>query len=367
MEEKTTNLMEKLKIYIKFPLKRVADGIKTPNVKKRVAALAMATGILVAPLSACSCANTNANNASSTPTISSNIDSSATDSSTQTPENAYSEYSKILQTVMTDSYYTNLVDVAETKYNQGDKYYAKNNNTYMQIPYGFLKQQGYNIDAIKNNQLECISDVYTRGNDLYIELKVEHKSSIDYFANYLIKYTLTNQELEDLTLLNSATSRPYYQAPQFIQELSYQKNAELLSVQYWEKQYQQLSEQQILNYILNSGKVNASGFEKSVTLTSILVDYRQDEDKDSEYVKLYVHTPTYSIKNQTIVTTAIICPMPLLGAVVDGNFVIRNDLPTPIIWDTEKLIFNNSKFTATFYNSYNSTLDDILDYKTLTK
>ncbi len=155
------------------------------------------------------------------------------------PDNKYSKYSQILQNVLTDQYYKNLIIT--------DRFASKdygNKNSYAHpkfkaIPYGFLEDEGYDAEKIKDrgNNIYVHSNMYTIGNDLFIELTVETKASTNYYTQYIVKYNLTNQELKELNALfvNVRSDRhkdckvTNYQAPFFVQELSYHKNAELIS------------------------------------------------------------------------------------------------------------------------------------------
>ena len=363
MEENKEKWLNKLAKYIKYPLSKIKDSFKDPKIKKRIAALVLSTGISVAPLTACSCAKTD-NNITPSSSVSDVINNDSSSQSTSIEDNEYSQYSQILQTVLTDSYYTGLVATATSKVQgeSGDKTYAVNNNKYTAIPYGFLKQQGYNIASIKNNDVECISNVYTKGNELYIELKVEHKSSIDYYANFLIKYTLNKQELDDLNMLFSG-SLHYYEGAQFIQELSYQKTANLISVQYMGKEAQKTAEENIKHYIQYKGEVDKSGFENSnASISSLLTSV----DKENETLTFYVHLSSSGIKNTNKVTLARFYPFPLNFVNYDNNILVTDFLYDPIMWPSAITQFNNSKFNATFYNSNNTAFTSVLTDRDLT-
>jgi len=155
-----------------------------------------------------------------------------------TENNKYSKYSQILRNVMedTDGYYSNLISFAES----ASYDYAHNNPKYQTIPYGFLEDKNYDINKIKNKELYSCSELYSIDNDLFVELKVEVAASTNYLDCYLLKYTLTDQELSELKkLFTEQYSNPgmktFYQAPFFIQELSYVKNAEVISLSHTTK------------------------------------------------------------------------------------------------------------------------------------
>ncbi len=146
----------------------------------------------------------------------------------------YSGFSQAMQNVLTENYYQSLITKAEQHSNLGS--YSKNNNAYMAIPYQFLTDQGFDVLNISKNNLRARSELFTEGNDLYITLYAEKAASTNYFANYVLKYELTDQELSDLNRLYSsaspASNATYVQAPFFIQEISKLKTPEVISEAY---------------------------------------------------------------------------------------------------------------------------------------
>jgi len=151
--------------------------------------------------------------------------------SNQAPD--YSGFSQILQNVIKGSYYANLI-VDQQAWDGGiTNAPAYENAKYNAIPYGFLETEGFDIDKIKNNQVASKSDMYSIGNDLYIELRIETKASKNYYTNYLLKYALSTQEMSELkvlfTQIGSGRKKTFTQAPLFVQELSYLKTPEVIS------------------------------------------------------------------------------------------------------------------------------------------
>ena len=94
----------------------------------------------------------------------------------------------------------------------------------------FFEQQGHNIEEVKQNNLEFSSRLYikdTEPNNLYIATNAETKSAqSDYFTNYLLKYTLSNDELKDFQMLFEGD---YLQANFFVQQLSYDRTPTVVS------------------------------------------------------------------------------------------------------------------------------------------
>lgn len=191
--------------------------------KNRLIALILSLGIGTTGVGMAGCNNTN-------------ITPDGPGSGIEAPANPeYSKYSQILQNVLNDDYYLNLISVDNSWTGSAQDAPSYKNPKYNAIPYGFLEDEGYNIDQIKNNQVASKSDMYTIGNDLYIELRVETKATKNYYTNYVLKYNLTDKELHELDVLftnigNGKTT--FYRAPFFVQELSYSKTPEIVSKSY---------------------------------------------------------------------------------------------------------------------------------------
>lgn len=219
---------------------------KFASIKKPLIAGTLAMGMLVAPLTGCDLGTVDGGVDNKPPiTIPddpNNENPSDNDNQggdiTQNPY--FQSYSKILQTVITGSYYNDVIKYEQKKYDeQGISYMTTRDNYCLNVPYGFLYDQGYNIDAIKTANNEAVkSEVFIfddEPNNLYIKCAVLNRSSIDFYDTYLLKYQLTDTELRDLNRLFDMKEsgfihfkRAMYQAPFFIQELSYQKEPEVL-------------------------------------------------------------------------------------------------------------------------------------------
>lgn len=193
---------------------------------KKVAALGL-TGLAISGTLS-SCAPLVVNTDTTSP------DSTITD--TQTDVDEQKEYSQTLQTVLNDNYYK---DVALKVNESIGKSYHEDvllSGLVKPIPYSFLEQQGYDIEAIKNDEIECISHPYileNEPNNLYIDCWVlnENKADINYVDTYLLKYNLTDKEMSELQFLFNHLGNfkeTYLQAPLFVQQLSYDKQAQVV-------------------------------------------------------------------------------------------------------------------------------------------
>lgn len=117
-----------------------------------------------------------------------------------------SKHSKLLQDVINDPEYKSLIS-------QGKSYERFFDTAYFDPhPYGFLEDQGYDIDSIKNGKTECYTISYkldAEPNNLYIYTRV--KEDATYCTTYVIKYSLTELEMSDYRLMhNNLTDLTYY-------------------------------------------------------------------------------------------------------------------------------------------------------------
>lgn len=220
-------------------IKRLIEKLKANNFEfsKKVASMALAGTMALSSLGLSACKNENNTNNPGTSTSQPNTGDNGNSSGSTTQKPDYSKYSQILQTVLTDNYYQGLIGT-DLSYSSGT--YAYNNQSFQAIPYGFLEDEGFNVKDIKNGNLETTADLYSIDNNLYIELKTEIQSTKNYFANYVLRYSLTNQEMKEIKALFANLSPnkkiTYFQAPFFVQELSYQKDPEVVSVAYITKE-----------------------------------------------------------------------------------------------------------------------------------
>ncbi len=273
-------------------LTKLVEKIKNikDETKKRIMATVLAGGIALSGLGMTGCTSCNPNpNDPNTPITNPGDDNGET----QTPgnnggsqnggssQNDYSKYSQILQNVLTDPYYYNLefiheIDGSEATYNK---------QKYMAIPYGFLEDEGFDVKKFKDEKLHATSQVYTINNDLFIELRAEidagkkvWDTATTYLANYILKYTLTEQEMKEILALYKHMyilhfeKTTYLQAPLFVQELSYLKTPEILSKAYITREalYKTQSYCNDKNFVTN---LNAMTYVESKYIPSDFPEY----------------------------------------------------------------------------------------------
>lgn len=149
-------------------------------------------------------------------------DDPAIDNNDPTPE-PEEKYSQILQDVLESDYYAELTDMYEAAWNYPIT------KAHEAIPYAFLSREGFDIQAIKDEEIDCDSVAYIKNDDtstLYLSTKVVTDGADPYYTCYTLSYPLTDKEYDDLVMLHEGK---YIQAPYFIQELDNQKTAEVIS------------------------------------------------------------------------------------------------------------------------------------------
>ncbi len=223
---------------------------------KKLASLAMATIATVTPLvSGCTDPDANVDPGTTPPGTESPLPGEGTWSGKMEDNPYFKTYSKILQDVLTSRYYNDVISYEQNKYYSVNKtntstswtYYDTTKDNYCEnIPYGFLENVGYDIDEIKKaDNSAVVSEVYVlddEPNNLYFKTAVLNKSSINYYDTYHLKYEITDQEKKDLNRLFDMHACGFnhfkaglYQAPFFIQEISYQKEPQIVAHGYMEE------------------------------------------------------------------------------------------------------------------------------------
>ena len=141
------------------------------------------------------------------------------------PNNPTSKYSTILENVLEDEYYNGLIDAAK----EDDELYRS--AKFDPHPYAFLKSKGQNVDKIKSGDLKCRTVSYVKEdepNNLYMMTYVENEASDPYYTEYMLKYSLTEQEMKDYAFLHKDGANYYIQAVFMNDEISESKKATIL-------------------------------------------------------------------------------------------------------------------------------------------
>ncbi len=169
------------------------------TVKKRIGALTIATTLGLSTLGLTSCDILNQVINPDNSTYSSTNDSSL-NSSTGGNNGNNSKYSQLLQNILDDSEINSLITEATKDY---EVFTSAQLDPH---PYAFLEDEGHDIKAIKAGTLTCKTSSYVKDsepNNLYMMTYVETKGSTPYYTEYLLKYTLTDQEMDDYEFLHA--------------------------------------------------------------------------------------------------------------------------------------------------------------------
>lgn len=212
------------------------------------------------------------------------------DGSTGSSESKYSKYSPLLQEVLSDPQW----DALYRRYESGE--ISANENTYdggtnllEAIPYDYLASKGEDISGIKKGAVGVNAYLYTMENDknhIYNKLDVVYnvKNGETYINQYLLKYRITEQELDDLRMLYSGK---YYQGPIMFQCLAAKQQPEVISEF-------SLTEKARLNIISSCNNKNnyiagALNYNQVVSLTMISLTPTTYRDKDAYDATMYLY------------------------------------------------------------------------------
>ncbi len=127
-------------------------------------------------------------------------------------ENEQSQYSQLLQNVMNNEYYNNLIELAK----QDNSY--TNSAYFAEHPYAILEEYGVDTAAIKRSDLECKTYSFVKNskpNNLFLYTYAENAGG--YYDEFSFEYELTEQEMKDYKMLhniipgNNQNANVYYQ------------------------------------------------------------------------------------------------------------------------------------------------------------
>ena len=138
-------------------------------------------------------------------------------------DNDLSKYSQLFQNVLTNAWYDELV----ARYLNGETSLGK---YFQPHPYTFLEEQGFSQSDIISGKTPAYTMSYVldeEPNNLYIHTRVQTN---DYYTNYLICYTLTDEEMTDYNMIHGGNglTRQYLQAFFMNHEISKAKKPTIL-------------------------------------------------------------------------------------------------------------------------------------------
>lgn len=198
-------------------ISKLRSKLKTTKIVKKIAGLSICACMAISSFG-CSCTGTNNTN--------NNTSGNSSNSSHSSSGGKEEKISQMLSNILTSEYYNYLLSSAEQNPDLYDT--AK----FDPHPYAFLNDEGFDVDAIKNNQIACRTQSFVKDsepNNLYIATYVENKSG-NYYSQYLLRYKLTDKEMKEYHMLHNSNSRQFYLEAVFLNnEISKIKEPEVLA------------------------------------------------------------------------------------------------------------------------------------------
>lgn len=137
-----------------------------------------------------------------------------------------SDHSPLLQNILLSEYYDNLIGSVTNENNVLDGWEFKPH------PYAFYESQGIDVAKIKSGETEAYTMTYVldeEPNSLYMHTRV----LVDdyYYQNYLLKYSITDKELDDYHLMHTGYGVYHYyiQSVFMNNEISKTRSPEIIS------------------------------------------------------------------------------------------------------------------------------------------
>lgn len=146
-----------------------------------------------------------------------------------TTDDKYVGYSPLLKSILTSDEINSHIQKALNDYS-----YFTSSHEFAGHPYSFLERQGHDIASVKKGTLDCQTKTYTiqsEPNNLYMITYVENVGSPNYYTEYLLKYTLTDQEMSDYKMMHGGSNTfSYYVQTVFLNgAIASSRNATIIS------------------------------------------------------------------------------------------------------------------------------------------
>lgn len=336
-----TDKQQKLEMEQESARRRARFG----KVGKKIAALIMAGALAVgtgAAIAGCS-------SSTSTTTPNTNIvspDSPAgntTDTTDNNTNNTNSNYSDFVNNILNNSEYNSLISKAKNNSNLYDTAYFDPH------PYAFLESKGHDVSAIKNGSLDCTTKAFVKEdepNNLYIATYVETNASTPYYTEYMLRYTLTDKEMEDYEMLHDGN---YIQSAFANDQISKDKTATVIS----EVKMTVEAHEGLVENLAGSNQVknNIGNASKGYPIDIMLKEFDEDTQTFSAYVFSDASSDRKSVFSDEHISIANLeygCQKLTInnsifyGPYVNGYYAISSDYAQ---------VFNDNLSTITIYNN----------------
>ena len=118
-----------------------------------------------------------------------------------------SGYSQILQNILLNEHYNSMISQIESTH----RFDIWETGVFEPHPYAFFETEGFDVEAIKNDEIDAYTMSFVldeEPNNLYMYTRVMQDNS--YWTNYLLKYELTEQEMDDYHYLHTGEGKVDY-------------------------------------------------------------------------------------------------------------------------------------------------------------
>ena len=207
-------------------------------------------------------------------------------------------------------------------------------------PFAFLEDQGHDVASVRAGRLKCKTQVYSKKsepNNLYMAVYVENAG--DYYSEYLLRYTLTSQEMADYNML---IEKSYTQTTFIIDQISKSKTPEILSeVNIAKSSHDKLVTDEQLEYQVEYST-------KFGVFDIIFRDY--DLEKQTFTIQVITNQGSATASKLNNMKTFEIVVVPKAGARISLN---NNILQTPYDYTTNCSAFSKSEVSDIDYHQIN--------------
>ena len=187
----------------------------------------------------------------------------------------WSKHSQLLEDLCKNKEYDILIAQAK----QIPNFVNSNIGYFEPHPYAFLEDEGFDVEAIKKDEIEAYTFSYVlddEPNNLYMNTRVLQDNS--YWVSYLLKYELTDEEMDDYHMLHKGNSADYFIQSVFMHnEIAKTRDPiyvdkTMISVELYDRLVRNLSEMKVVDtYTCKFVLSNFNGNDRSYDLVVLPV------------------------------------------------------------------------------------------------
>ena len=256
--------------------------------------------------------------------------------------NNYSEYSDLLQYVLTNEDYNKMR--LEIRDNHS---LLEDHTAYGAHPFAFFEDQGYDLTDVLNNHATCMTSTFVRKNEpnnLYMITRIQVNANKPYFDEYFLKYTLTDQEMREYRKIYSNS---YVQAYFINDAISEMKQPTILgngrvAVETHESLLKAFQQHAPTNKLLNNEKTD------NFTLFNI-------DEESGTFKAVLLTAPPKGFRNMVLSEYVAIATYEYSATLVelDENGAMYKPAKTGDFWYPPNLNEGVESEIVTYFNTYN--------------